>query len=245
MKGYRLLDAGALETLACRMAHFDIKWENGLLAPICNWRLYLPQSITWLRLVAGTWLFVASSDNYVSKISCWDLTSRGCEKPLAEAYLPGRVKTGKPEVQDCVVVLALGLGPESSAVHVITLRKHSGGHAFSELARIESSSHVLMLCGNLIGCAVRNGAIVPHIVDWKNDQIRIIPELDIPGRRSVSHLMTIRKNVLVMLRATALQIYTLGSTADDSVTLVKEVEMSQVWEAAVCNPVSDSSPVYV
>jgi hypothetical protein len=33
-------------------------------------------------------------------------------EPLAEAFLPGRVKTGKLEVQESGVVLALGLGPE-------------------------------------------------------------------------------------------------------------------------------------
>ncbi|KAF7375639.1 F-box domain-containing protein [Mycena sanguinolenta] len=168
MQRCSLLDSGGLEALPCRLAQFGIKWESSLLSPICNWCLYLPQCITWLRLVAGTWVFVASSDNYVSKVSCWDLTlvSRGSEGPLSEAYLPGQVETGRLEVQDSGVVLALGLGPEFSAVHVISLRKHSGGHAFSELGRIEGSSHVLMLSGNLIECAVR-----------------IIPGLDITGRR--------------------------------------------------------------
>ncbi|KAJ7760700.1 hypothetical protein DFH07DRAFT_939925 [Mycena maculata] len=59
-----------------------IQWKTGNLNPILDWRLYLPQLITWLRLV----------------------------------------KTGKLEVQYSGVVLALGLGAESLAVHVIALR---------------------------------------------------------------------------------------------------------------------------
>jgi hypothetical protein len=109
-----VLDRVALEALARRVLRLAHKWETGDLAPVNTWRLYLPQSITWLRLVHGTRLFVASSDNYCSKISCWDLSLifQGDAAPLAEAYLPGQVKTGKLEVQDSGVVLALGLGSE-------------------------------------------------------------------------------------------------------------------------------------
>ncbi|KAJ7928791.1 hypothetical protein B0H13DRAFT_964871 [Mycena leptocephala] len=121
MKSFDLLDSGVLEALACRVARLDGNWETGVLSPVRDWRLYLPQSITWLRLVAGTWLFVASSDNHTSKISCWHLSSvfLGSKDPVAEAYLPGQVKTGKLEVQDSGIVLALGLGAESPAVHII------------------------------------------------------------------------------------------------------------------------------
>ncbi|KAF8177079.1 hypothetical protein K438DRAFT_1939150 [Mycena galopus ATCC 62051] len=236
MKGYDLLDSVAVEALACRVARLDINFKAGLLSPVSNWRLDLPQSITWLRLVAGSWLFVASSDNHVSKISCWNLLSvfGGCKEPLAEAYLPGQVKTAKLEVQDSGIVLALGLCSRSQAVHMLTLQKHLGGHAFSELGRISGSSHVLMLCGDLVGCALRNGTIVPHIINWKTYQIRMVPELDIPGRRSVPHLMTIRKNLLVLVRTNTLQFYTL----DPVITLFKAVETPTVWEAAVCNYIS-------
>ncbi|KAJ7811564.1 hypothetical protein B0H14DRAFT_2606492 [Mycena olivaceomarginata] len=189
-------------------------------------------SVTWLRLVSVTWLFVASSDNHASKISCWALASvfQGFKEPLAEAYLPGQVKTGKLEVQESGVVLALGLGVESPAVHMITLQRHAGAHAFFELSRIEGSSHVLMLCGNLLG------------LNWKDNRIYNIPVLDIPGQRSVPHLMTIQKNTLVVLRTNMLQIYTLPSVADDSVVLSKEVQIPTIWEVAVCKTASQSSP---
>ncbi|KAF8155294.1 hypothetical protein K438DRAFT_1862551, partial [Mycena galopus ATCC 62051] len=209
MKGYDLVDSGALEALACRVARLDIHFKAGVL-----------------------------------KVSFWNFkllsVFSGCKEPLAlaEAYLPGQVKTAKSEVQYSGIVLALGLCSRSQAVHMLTLRKHSGGHAFSALDRIDGSSHVLMLCGDLVGCASRNGTIVPHIINWKTHEVHIVPELDVPGRRSVPHLMTIRKNLLIMVRTNTLQFYTL----DPVITLLKAVEIPTVWEAAVCNPISTPSP---
>ncbi|KAJ7704433.1 hypothetical protein B0H17DRAFT_1039655 [Mycena rosella] len=223
------------------MARLTDKWAAHDLSPVKIWRLYLPQSINWLRLIAGTWLFVASSDNHVSKISCWDLSLvfQGYIEPLAEAYLPGQVKTGKLEVQASGIVLALGLGAESLSVHIITLRQHSGCHSFSELCRIEGSSHVLTLCGDLVACAVRHGAVVPHVVNWRNTRVQDIPPppggLDIPGRRSVPHLMTIWSGILVILRTDALEFYTLPSPTIDSIVFVKLIKIPTVWEAAVCD----------
>ena len=114
LKDYHQLDSSTIEALVRRVSRLAHKWETHQLAPVRSWKIHLPLAITWLRLVAGRWLFVASSDNSSSKISCWDLSSvfRGSTEPLAEAYLPGQVKTGKLEVQQSGIVLALGLGPE-------------------------------------------------------------------------------------------------------------------------------------
>lgn len=109
-----LLDVSTLEALVLRVARLAQKWRKNDICPVNVWRLDLCQSITWLRLVSGSWLFVASSDNDVSKISCWDLSLifQGYTDPIAEAYLPGQVKTAQLEIQETGVVLALGLGPK-------------------------------------------------------------------------------------------------------------------------------------
>ncbi|KAJ7911444.1 hypothetical protein B0H13DRAFT_2009453 [Mycena leptocephala] len=244
LKGYDL-DSVALEALVRRVARLTRQWETQDLSPVKNWCLHLPQLITWLRLVNGTWLFVASSDHRSSKISCWDLSLlfQGNAEPLAEAYLPAQVKTGKLEVQDSGIVLALGLGVETSSVHVITLRQHFGRHVFCELCRIEDSSHVLMLCGNFVGCALRRGAIVPHMINWKDSRIYDIPPgLDIPGRRSVPHLMTIWSGFLIILRKNTLEFYTLSLLNNNSIAFVKLLKTPTIWEAVVCNSVSTSLP---
>ncbi|KAJ7703921.1 hypothetical protein B0H17DRAFT_1193853 [Mycena rosella] len=108
LKTPRLFDAGALEALVRRVDRLTRRWNANDLSPVNVWRLHLCQSITWLRFVSGRWLFVASSDNDVSKISCWDLSVifRGGTEPIAEAYLPGPVKTARLEVQASGVVLA-------------------------------------------------------------------------------------------------------------------------------------------
>ncbi|KAJ7039678.1 hypothetical protein C8F04DRAFT_1254950 [Mycena alexandri] len=240
LKGHEALDVIALEALARRLSRLADKWEAGNLSPVKNWRLRLAQSITWLRLVNGNWLFVASSDTSVSKISCWDLSLvfQGSIEPVAEAYLPGQVKTAKLEVQSSGVVLALGLGPESPSIHVITLRQHSGRHVFSQLCCVEDSSHVLLICGDVLGCAVRQGAVVPHLVNWKTGEIHNIPHPptggDIPGRRNVPHLMTVWGEFLVVLRKDTLEFYTLPSPVSDSIFFVKLIKTPAIWEAAVC-----------
>ncbi|KAJ7672193.1 hypothetical protein DFH06DRAFT_1319619 [Mycena polygramma] len=244
LKPYHSLDAMALEALVRRVSQIGHKWKTGNLAPVINWSFHLPQSITWLRLVNGTWLFVASSDNHCSKISCWELSLvfQGFTEPLAEAYLPGRVKTAKLEVQACGIVLALGLGAERLSVHILTLRQLLGSHVFCELCRIEDSSHVLMLSGNLIGCAQRDGAIIPHLINWENARIYDIPPppggLDVPGRRNVPHLMTLWNDLLVIVRKNALEFYTLPSTTGDSIAFVKILETPTIWEATMCPSLS-------
>jgi hypothetical protein len=86
-------------------------------------RIDIQYPITWLRLVSGGLLFVASSDNNVSKISCWDLFSifKGFTEPIAEAYLPGKVQSARLEVQEWGVALALGLGPKCGLTYSILL----------------------------------------------------------------------------------------------------------------------------
>ncbi|KAJ7163897.1 hypothetical protein C8R43DRAFT_989117 [Mycena crocata] len=245
LKTYDSLDASALEALVRRVSQLADKWQSGNLAPVNVRRLDLPQSITWLRLVSGSWLFVASSDNHSSKISCWNLSfvSQGSKKPLAEAYLPGQVKTGKVEVQDCGIVLALGLQcAEALSVHIITLRQRSGQQVFSELYRNEESSHVLMLSGKIIGCALRHGAIVPHIINWEDNVIFDVPlppgDSDIPERRSAPHLMTIWGDLLVIVRKSELELYTLPG---DFIVFSRLIKTPTIWEATVCSSTSPSS----
>ncbi|KAJ7249559.1 hypothetical protein B0H12DRAFT_1122184 [Mycena haematopus] len=239
-KDFEQLDSSTIEDLVRRVSQLAHKWETQKLFPVQSWKLHLPLAITWLRLVTGRWLFVASSDSSSSKISCWDLSLvfQGFTEPVAEAYLPGRVKTGKSEVQQSGIVLALGLGPEAEAVHILTLRKHHGCRVFSELCCIEGSSHVLMLSGDLVACSLRQGAIVPHLINWTIQRIHDIPpppdDLNIPCRRSVPHLITIWNNALIILRRNTVEFYTLPSPASDSTVFLKLIQTPTIWEAAVC-----------
>ncbi|KAF7293017.1 hypothetical protein MIND_01201000 [Mycena indigotica] len=212
---YEELETSVLELLVRRLEHFTEKWERDPtpISPATLFNYNTSLSVTWLKLVAGNWLFVASSDETESKISCYDLSTATPDSMngIVHAYLPGRVRTGRVEVQDGSMVLALGLGPESAAVHILTLCKVSGQNVFCELARCEGSTYVLMLSGSLVGCALRNGSNVPHIYDWKSRTIYdIIPQpdgLDVPSRRTVPHLMTKWQGKLIIIRSSAIELY--------------------------------------
>jgi hypothetical protein len=118
-----MLDGKQLEALVVRVSQLARRWRGNDLQPVNMRRIDTQYPITWLRLVSGGLLFVASSDNNVSKISCWDLSSifKGFMEPIADAYLPGKVQSARLEVQEGGVVLALGLGPKCGLTYSILL----------------------------------------------------------------------------------------------------------------------------
>ncbi|KAF8122523.1 hypothetical protein K438DRAFT_1184856 [Mycena galopus ATCC 62051] len=111
-----------------------------------------------------------------------------------------------------------------------------------------------MLCGDLVGCALRQGEILPHIVNWAVQRVQDIPSppksLNIVRQRvgvyslghcnklsspqSVPHLMMIWNNILVILRKETLEFYTLSSATSDSIVFSNLIHTPIVWEAAVC-----------
>lgn len=109
------LSSSEIEAFVRRSLRLNHLWSGETLSPKRTVRLDLPRMVDWLKLVSGRWLFVASSDNYSSEFSCWDvssvLTVGGSPEPLAQCFLPGRVNSGFVEVQQDGVVIALGVGP--------------------------------------------------------------------------------------------------------------------------------------
>ncbi|KAJ7709372.1 hypothetical protein B0H16DRAFT_1631167 [Mycena metata] len=244
LKPRDLLDGRALEALIVRVTQLARKWQKQDLCPVDVWRMDVHRSITW-RLVAGNWLFVASSDHEVSKISCWDLSLvfQGYTEPIAEAYLPGQVGTAQLEVQDTGIVLALGLSnPSSASVHIITLQQHLGSHCFAELSHIEGSSDVLMLQGKYIACAVRDDAVVPHVIDWVAKTTYALPPppvggFDTPERRCTPHLFVIWNDFVVIVRHKILDIYTRPSESCKPL-YIKSLPTIPISEVVVLNPLA-------
>ncbi|KAF7302054.1 hypothetical protein MIND_00771900 [Mycena indigotica] len=245
LKEYHNLPLQTLEALVWRNQRLQDKRLRNDMSALKVSHLYLKHSISWLRLVAGRWLFCAFSDNATSGIGCWDVVSvfAGHVRPIAIGYLPGRVQTAQLEVQTSRVVIALGLGPEMSAVHVLSLQRSPDNqypYSFCELACINNSSHILLLSGNLIGCAVHHGDNVPHLIDWKRQMLVgfAIPPggLDVAGRRSVPHNMFLCKDILIVARQIGLEVYSVRS----SISFIKTIEMPAIWEISACQT-ADSS----
>ncbi|KAF7307572.1 F-box domain-containing protein [Mycena indigotica] len=217
---YLALDVADLESLVRRLSYASEKWAlTGTPSPSRIWPIYLPQSITWLHLTQGRWLFVASSDDKVSKLSCWDIFRifSGNTEPIAEGYLPDKVKTGKVEVQDCDIILALGLGPRINSTCIVTLRKAHEDYSLVEIACLPHSTHVLMLSGSFVGCAIRQQSNIPHLIKWREGRVVEIPPppggFEAPGRRSVPHLMAFWGDKLVVIRSTTLETYDFSSAS--------------------------------
>ncbi|KAF7292968.1 hypothetical protein MIND_01196000 [Mycena indigotica] len=235
------LDASTLERLVFRLSPELEEPERGYPATLAIFHLTL--SVTWVRLIAGNWLFVAASNEFESKLSCYDLSDRSASG-TANAYLPGRVKTGNVEIQNGEIVLALGLGSQVEAVFVVTLRKHKRKNVLCELARLEGSSHVLMLSGDLIGCAMRDGVSIPHLYRWKDNTIIDIAlppgGLDVPARRSVPHFITIWEKTLVIVRSRCIELYDVGLGLR-TISFRKIIETSSISEVELYSPESSRS----
>nr|GAT53400.1 predicted protein [Mycena chlorophos] len=239
------LEAGVLEHLVFRLAALReaAQPEGDCTQPMSlpTLGMKLSRSITWLRLVGGNWLVVAASDRCQSQLLCYELSD---PTNITCAYLPGRVQTGTAEIQGTQIVLALGLGPEYEALHVVTLCKHSQGQrTFAELARLEGSSHVLALSGDFVQCAMRGGLSIPHLYDWKHGAVVDIPPppggLDVPLRRAVPHLMHIWEDRIVVVRSGCIELFHVRDKA--VISFMQIVETSPIWEVEVCSP-KDASP---
>ncbi|KAJ7161169.1 hypothetical protein C8R46DRAFT_1353790 [Mycena filopes] len=246
LKPRDILDGSAMESLVVRVSQLARKWQKQDLCPVNVWRMDISRSITWLRLVAGNWLFVASSDHDVSKISCWDLSlvfqGYTDSEPIAEAYLPGQVETAQLELQDVGVVLALGVASsKSTSVRIITLQQRSGSHCFVELFHAEGSSDVLMLQGKYLGCAVRDGAVVPHIIDWVANTPYDLPPpvggFDTPERRCTPHLFVVWNEFVVVVRRQTLDVYTRPSEIC-KFRYIKSLRTIPISEVVVLNPLA-------
>ncbi|KAJ7613781.1 hypothetical protein DFH06DRAFT_1330452 [Mycena polygramma] len=132
------------------------------------------------------------------------------------------------------------MSPSSPSVHVITLLHHLGSYSFAELSRIEGSSHVMMLQGKFVGCALRNDAMVPHIVDWVANEVYDLPApppslRDAPERRCAPHLWVIWNGRIVVVRQTLLELFNLPS-ADRGPVYIKSVRTIEMWEVVVLAP---------
>lgn len=66
-------------------------------------RIDQPRTITWLRLVHGSWLLVATSDTDASSLSLWrlsDILQNGSKAvPVSEGFLPAPVRDGAVDVE--------------------------------------------------------------------------------------------------------------------------------------------------
>ncbi|KAF7290877.1 Peptidase S53 domain-containing protein [Mycena chlorophos] len=226
----------ALEAAVRQLTAVSERWSRQDLDPSQRSNILLPQPITWLHLVDGRWVFVAYSNDEISRIACWDLLATQTEA-IAEGFLSGRVESARVETQDNGIVLALALGGHQSGVLVTTLREKGKKYVFHELARVEQSSHVLMLSGTILGCAVLNDANVPHLVDWENNTVYEIPAppgaLDTPERRSVPHLIAIQNDILVVVRHTGVEVYQSHPSFQQPMSFLRLIPVSSIWEAVV------------
>ena len=55
-------------------------------------------------------------------------------------------------------------------VEIISLRQYQGRYVFVRLAHLSGLSHIRLLSGDFVGCAVKDDMNIPHLVNWQSGQ---------------------------------------------------------------------------
>ena len=69
----------------------------------------LQGSVTWLKLIRGRWLLLASSDYNQSRLSLWDVAGER-EQMVTQVFLSGPVMDGKCDDSGICITIALSIG---------------------------------------------------------------------------------------------------------------------------------------
>ncbi|CAL1699394.1 unnamed protein product [Somion occarium] len=155
----------------------------------CHRAINLPSNrpITWVRLVLGQWVLIASSDISSSVISLWHLPSllqpgrESTVSPVAQAFLDGPVEQGLVEVHHYHgITIALCLKKRIPCISVMTIENLGQTTAFRQLATITDASHLRFLHGSYIGVAFSQNISVSSVHNWRTgeiDYLQTIPDL--------------------------------------------------------------------
>ena len=110
-KSVEVLTSKQVEHLVLHTWRLEQRLSHGL-GPVVDHPFHQPRSVTWVQLIRSQWLLVASSDDVVSVITLWSVSSllrSSLSSPLAEAFLPAPVSTGIVDTTGPSIILALEL----------------------------------------------------------------------------------------------------------------------------------------
>ncbi|CAL1697063.1 unnamed protein product [Somion occarium] len=210
MRPLDILSPSLVEALVVHMVRLDEKTMSQKGARLVP--LHQPRSVTWIRLVRGQWLLVASSDLNTSVISLWSLSSLlsspESSKPIVEAYLDAPVAYGMVQCYNDELFVALYLRGTNSFIDVLTIRHIDLRPFFCHSARFTGASHLRFFDGDWIGCAVYDGYSIPHILNWKTGDVeRLCP---LPDPRGGCLAMARWHNCIATITPKTLEIYLLN-----------------------------------
>ncbi|EJD00062.1 uncharacterized protein FOMMEDRAFT_30744 [Fomitiporia mediterranea MF3/22] len=153
-------------------------------------------AITWLRLILGRWVFVASADMNRCEVTIWDIPPKGEMRLAAKKFVEAPVIDGIVEESDTQVQCALTIGTSSPYILIIRISQHAGEVMISQLAWMSEASHVRFLQGNLIGFAVHKGDdAYPYIANWKTKDLTRLYLSPSPPLRALSPLPLVRMTI--------------------------------------------------
>jgi len=207
-----LNDLSAQETEAVAIHLLRLQRRN--FAPVPKIiRIDQERPVTWVHLVHGRWLLVATSDKDASCIALWKiadiLRDAAHAKPASQAFLPAAVRDGVVDVQDDALVIALSIFSERPTVNIVSIRLDTNDLVFVHLSDIKDVSHTRALIRrNWVGCAVYDGLSIPCVLNWVTGAL--LPFYPRPNMRGGCIAMSAQDQYIVLVFPDRVDIFTLG-----------------------------------
>ena len=105
------LSAAECEVLVLHAVRLNRRLTSKSDAPPILIPFHQSRSVTWVRLIKGQWLLLATSDKNTSVLSIWSLASLSAmddlQSPVSEAFLDGPVANGLVDMQNDTLTCAL------------------------------------------------------------------------------------------------------------------------------------------
>jgi hypothetical protein len=120
---------------------------------------------------------------------------RGVKEPVSEFFFWGPVKSAELEIQEDGIVVAVSVESwceissasyhnffdwieiSSPAVEVISLGLRDDKMFFVQMAHLPGVAYVKLLHGDFIGCLMKNGTSIPHLINWRTGDVHSLDDL--------------------------------------------------------------------
>ncbi|TDL27893.1 hypothetical protein BD410DRAFT_781809 [Rickenella mellea] len=170
-------DAACIEAWVRQALNLEASFQNAESLGATQ-RVGLGACITWVKLVRGRWVLVASSDTRHSCLMLWDSMppTKSLQK-CANISLPGPVLDGQVEDTGSKITIAVSVGSADPYIEIMTLSFQFGHHIIS-LGHIPGASKTRFLKGSVVGFAALSGDdTYPCISDWATEKLCFITQL--------------------------------------------------------------------
>ncbi|EIW79573.1 hypothetical protein CONPUDRAFT_166320 [Coniophora puteana RWD-64-598 SS2] len=229
LQKFNSLTSQQVQALACRSAYLCDAWAHNSLTARHIIRSDLPRSVTWLKLVEGRWLLVASMDTMCSRLEVYDIsaTGKGIFGPLAGCYLSGPITSGEADIRNGQLRAAVAVDARVPQLQVMLLHEMEGVHCFAKAITLTGYGEVMLLYEDIVVCGIKDNIATPHVVCLDSNHSHRLET--VPDNKGTRKKACIWNGMIVTVGVIDVKLYNLPSSEKPPVlcqTLLLPISMS-------------------